>query len=613
MGGAGSMVLIFGVLVNVIQQVLMIDIIMTQFTGSSMPSLDSISRFRHSAAHDHKNMDANDAVALAARVCAQDASLIMANGQMQTLQGIISYHAPYSDLFGDQSVGFILTLVVLVVWLVTIVNEMLACITFAISLSTIPRASQTVLSRSDDDSSHSLESITLVRLLVAQVFNAIRLAIAVALGYAGSLWLCYTDNLQNLVLNAGALAYIPTISGLIFTAFAPYSVQMVMATLDPISMPTTKHWRGADIRSVITILLTTVAAIVFMIVYQGDLEDSMMKVQLEMCGKGPVDFVVSLNAGLATPLVVATNEFDPTPLTQEEIDEFWMTRTTSRVISGPMEVPKKFGSSMEYGAVITDSVSNFESLRVFEAHNIFFKICIDTADLPDYSFMLSTLRQMFDVPHARSCSDFKEHCGQSHALRFGCARTCECHLPLSGLYSTEGCPTVCKAEKDVRLRGLPCSDIDSSRPAKDMRALSAFFRNFNVSSNFSGDKGLGVVTDGCEELESDPVFAALCSDSTQRPESRTLQPFCPQSCGCRVLADADADDAGICPPRCDPDFHLPYDDCARGLCLNGTTLRHGSTQDARQCEFVESEVYIFNRETERCEDVRQQYATECCE
>jgi len=110
------------------------------------------------------------------------------------------------------------------------------------------------------------------------------------LSYYGALWLVYTVDLEDLILNAMALECILDIASLVFEAVATAPAKHLIDRFAPMDMPHWPHRRGLDIKSCFSITFIPVLLVTVYLVKLRPLIKDLNEVAENLCG-GRRDFV----------------------------------------------------------------------------------------------------------------------------------------------------------------------------------------------------------------------------------------------------------------------------------------------------------------------------------
>ena len=239
-----------------------------QLLGTGAPSLpfcefsvDRIRPFvafrewRTNSAHVLKNVHQISGVPLAVRVCMHDAGLHEANSQSADFKAIERYESMNS--------GLVLTTVVCLMWLLKLLIEIASSLRVTIAVAQLCGGSTEVIGG-------KIKSISMVRMLWFTFAQTTRLAIAVCLGYGGTLFLTHTVKLGDLILNCVALGFVTEVDDGVYAAFCPWQLKQLLAQVEGLLVPRRMRlsFSGLDIGAVIKLIavLTALGAVFPMLI-----------------------------------------------------------------------------------------------------------------------------------------------------------------------------------------------------------------------------------------------------------------------------------------------------------------------------------------------------------
>jgi hypothetical protein len=129
--------------------------------------------------------------------------------------------------------GWAMSLITSYMWALAVFQEFRQICNFCLSLSKVPRDKSCTILLEDN----TLKQISTKRFLVGLLVELTRLGIAVTLLVSGSLMLCYTTEIEDLLLNATALNFVLETDQWMFPMATPFSIKEVMRNMDPLPMP----------------------------------------------------------------------------------------------------------------------------------------------------------------------------------------------------------------------------------------------------------------------------------------------------------------------------------------------------------------------------------------
>eukprot|EP00747_Dinoflagellata_sp_TGD_P116026 gnl/TRDRNA2_/TRDRNA2_172274_c0_seq32.p1 gnl/TRDRNA2_/TRDRNA2_172274_c0~~gnl/TRDRNA2_/TRDRNA2_172274_c0_seq32.p1 ORF type:complete len:605 (+),score=85.47 gnl/TRDRNA2_/TRDRNA2_172274_c0_seq32:31-1815(+) len=203
--------------------------------------------WRETIAHSAPWHDPGMAASLVSRVCSDDGSLALSTMQTDTIHDIFLYEEPYIGM----PVGVLLCSCVLLVWFLTMASEFVSIWKHLYSYALLPkRWRETRFSLAGE--SISIKYLSYPRAAFIFCLLLLRAAIACNLLYSGSVWLCKTFSVPDLVLNGAALAFILDIDELLFDTLVPRGAENLVQQLDELPMGKPWQWKGLGGRSILT-------------------------------------------------------------------------------------------------------------------------------------------------------------------------------------------------------------------------------------------------------------------------------------------------------------------------------------------------------------------------
>lgn len=168
---------------------------------------------------------------LVSDICADSAQEgVVASEWASLLAGAEEYTAP----MGPVPLGLLVNMLVQFVWLFVVLKELRASASFFNSVSAVPRGrSQVTLSTGDG--SFTLRRISNRRVALVLVVISVRVGIALLLLVTGSLWLAFTEDIIDMLLNAAALAFIMDTDEHLFTTLAPTTLEVLVHKFTPLA------------------------------------------------------------------------------------------------------------------------------------------------------------------------------------------------------------------------------------------------------------------------------------------------------------------------------------------------------------------------------------------
>eukprot|EP00928_Gymnodinium_smaydae_P027512 TRINITY_DN21267_c0_g1_i4.p1 TRINITY_DN21267_c0_g1~~TRINITY_DN21267_c0_g1_i4.p1 ORF type:complete len:967 (-),score=106.38 TRINITY_DN21267_c0_g1_i4:155-3055(-) len=616
-GTGASLMTTVAFLTNVIMQMLFVAVVFAE--GSSFISasyeLESVAearKWRLTEAHSPDRMDKTNWVALGTRVCGNDGSLIFGNSQMGMLEEI-GFYTTSLNIAGVSfgvPMGQTLAFIVLIVWALTICQELVNIIDFFSSLISLPVGKTHVVFHDD---TFRVESIGRVRYAVMICITLLRFAVCGALGFAGLCWLSVTSSIENLVLNAAALAFVLDLDELVFNTVCAESVRAPMKTKKSVL------WGGLNPTPVLVFVSVFAVACVCLTTWIGEMTDMMRAVKYEMCLRGDLGFVVDVNQGLGYAVVGSTNGENASEPTDAELraskssmidtllaeSESLLLDVTKAFVNEPVCVTCQ--DKFERPAVYVVGPSAFAATKNRLPAEYGVPSCIDvynhstaSGKIENNAAILLGVQMATGMPGA-TCQDFLREgwCddrGLGPTVRFACSFTCGCGNPYSGLLEFTGCLPPCLDDvKAVLNAHESCRDMSVGELAVTP-GVHRYLKSFN---SFYGEKA-GETIDlapfeqhGCsifvfgtkghqEAFTEDSRWLAMtaCGLSPTGASSdavpfETIRAFCPVACKC--VEEPSHKCPAACPrresdkkPQNASDFMK--ETCARGACSRPGTF-----------------------------------------
>lgn len=531
--GVSAMIL-FGLVLTLATQFVMISAILTFGVEFQESTVDELARWRvtegHSLAFAHPVTKAS----LTSRVCAGDDSLSVGTSQEDLYESLSKFSF---KAFGLVPVGSCLALVVLFVWSLYIVVEINAIRELLITIRSIKRGVSHI--RMDGPDSCQLTLISIGRVTWVSFICLIRLGVAMCLFVLGTQWQIKTRDMENLVLNASALAFvIADVPALIYDVVVPMKAKVLLETLEPLKRAPRKRYAGFEVLMLLDMASVGIFVICcfYYLYYYQDLQTQAMDA---LC-HGEKDFLWAKD-NLNRVLTSAAPDADTMPA-----DLY------------PHEV--------EYLQSIVDYQN---PVGVFDPHQL---QTVSTREVADYTF--TNLDECIDVvalegmwilgePSSRriSCSEAADYCLTSSLVRYRCPVTCGCDDPWSGMPfmgSQFGCPRracIQSVKWKAYLEHGACENMQPAELARNRSWLQVFDNLKTVIQQELRDAAPLLQsdsrTDMIDLLEDIPSWARSDGCSTiNKPELEpfllfmlqrnfahiclTAAPFCPRSCRCHI-------------------------------------------------------------------------------
>eukprot|EP00435_Cladocopium_sp_Y103_P032323 s977_g8.t1 len=505
--------------------------------------IDIAKDWRRSVAHDHKHMDLAQ-TSLISRVCNNDGKLILSTDQASLLSQINAFLGLESNDFELPWLqpGILLCMLCILLWCLYLCQELRAVFFSLEAVSYLPRGKSTILQNG------RFLQMSYTRFYAYCLMRLSRLAIAVALLYAGVLWLAGTTSITDLILNAVALSAILQVDEMVFAALMPKKIQINIQDLEALRV------RYSNFRSQFESVVLLALICGFMLwpyfSHVGPLATDMLEVKRQYC-YGNQDFVVGANAQQQVTIGLKTKPFpvaDTGLLTQFAVEDFIWKPSGSE--SNYIMFRETSGSFQEWLAMPMSSYAAVDTNCEDWSDSFLSNKALRSWEEPYRAHWHSTSFSVF-MDQNSTCSDMKDKCDDydSGLLRFMCGKTCGCNSPYSNPWwrvTQHGCSGTCIGEAEEVASFTVCEDMDMTvSPWREVWVQ--FWTQYrdviesvgiDLSGNFKfvNDQIGNMTVLGCAGLQvilwgHDVVLnTKFCEGSPLY--YRGLAYFCPVSCGC---------------------------------------------------------------------------------
>eukprot|EP00927_Polykrikos_kofoidii_P005463 TRINITY_DN12164_c0_g2_i1.p1 TRINITY_DN12164_c0_g2~~TRINITY_DN12164_c0_g2_i1.p1 ORF type:complete len:710 (+),score=123.00 TRINITY_DN12164_c0_g2_i1:128-2257(+) len=571
---AGTALFIIALLLNVIVQFFFCWILL--WTDDFVPESPSVSRFeklaeqmyewRMTEGHSLDHLDLRD-VSLVSRVCANDPSLSIANGQESLLAEINSYLNIESDeqfqfhLTNSLPTGSMLAIVCIFYHCMILLGRVREVMTRLLALLMIPRTHNTVF-----DDIGGIDSISNARLACELVLIGLRIVIALLLLYVGIVWLASTSAITDLILNTAALSFVLDFDLVLFQAIVPSALQRSVVNAAPL-----KYRRARwNLEAVLPLCFSLAIVLFVTCTLLKENVNSMALVKKNLCD-GNTDFVAETNA-MGIVNARQTSSFGET---ETNVLKKYEVQAVAEVAKIPKPTRDEHFSLAWWHSsdVKTFDQKRKETMR--EALQEGYCVDFDNASFTpifrdSYGFYFNTAREIVDLTGSMSfaqefnCSEYRSFCDKGYygIIRFLCPLTCGCSLPTSGLLRSPpsdygGCASACEEAVAAEIKNAACVDLQVTStlveniPVK--RGWERYWQSYNDSMR--GDSYAAFVaakiSNGCNDTAVDPDVGHGFCDSEETflktRGMRSIMAFCPRTC-CRERGAATK--PADCPDSC---------------------------------------------------------------
>ncbi|CAK8994797.1 unnamed protein product [Durusdinium trenchii] len=470
-------------------------------------------------------------------VCSMSNSLLNGVVQAEIYETMFKYgirEAGNEDLrWPLLPVGAWLALIALLVWIFTVIKDMLCAFSFGIALTSLPsgdtthRSGQTLLS-----------GVSRLRMLLLFVLNILpRLCIALVLGIIGVHFLASTTSVSDLILNAVALEVVLCIDDLFFAVLVPRRVHETVKSLKPLPVTLRTPFLHAQQGLIFMLSLASLAAA--HVVYLQPVVDNMQMTADALCA-GVTNFTTFQDAAGLVFLLDG-----PAPPADDHSSYAYRAVLQA---TGLEEVHPEPLAARVQNAALRGLAMQLKSMT-FEERNEFWPLCRDMDSEVYEGFGLMHMRsataenlnRLFpDADLAgleRSCWSFRNYCFNGTLplqslwhLRALCPVTCGC-ASLEGSFVANlpsfGCPQVCKSVFQRSVANLTCADRDGEdsifkRYTRGLAQRKGFVGNVSRCSDFA----VPVVIDGS------PFNFCTQSSELRKMGFQSAELLCPETCAC---------------------------------------------------------------------------------
>eukprot|EP00413_Alexandrium_margalefii_P004615 CAMPEP_0204513428 /NCGR_PEP_ID=MMETSP0661-20131031/1501_1 /ASSEMBLY_ACC=CAM_ASM_000606 /TAXON_ID=109239 /ORGANISM="Alexandrium margalefi, Strain AMGDE01CS-322" /LENGTH=754 /DNA_ID=CAMNT_0051518601 /DNA_START=18 /DNA_END=2280 /DNA_ORIENTATION=+ len=413
-------------------------------------------RWRYIDGHDVGQVNALHG-SLASRVCGVDESLSVGARQMQTIQDINDYLDLDFEAFemtANLGTGPILLIICILILSSLVFGELRQVWSGVRAIWTLPKG-ETLLCLGH------IQSISWARLVIFYLNSAMRAAIAITILISGTIWLCATLSISELVLNAAALSVVMDLDEQLFLVTIPIKVQNCFKRMVRVQY---KHPHQSCEALICLILIFGVIAAAYFTTIQPNTE-AMLGVKRSICG-GNLNIKATMNpAGYA----VSTRQ---TPFSPDA-----RLGTAGEAVRELVHAPQLSVEKIVYSAFMV-APSDYErhlsySLQKLTAERPCQDAILVGRELLKWTPAVMLIRETTGVKRGLApaqypflCQEYTAFCNKQGIalLRLICPVTCGCHSWTSGLTSVsseQGCPTKCATRARDDYLGQACVDIDT--------------------------------------------------------------------------------------------------------------------------------------------------------
>jgi len=526
-----SAMICFSLVLTILLQLIMIASINT-FGSDFNPNtiVDEFKMWRISEGHNVFNAHPISKASLTSRVCSGDGTLSIGMAQRDMYDSM--------DSFATTTVGIprgpLLAIGVLFVWALYIVVEWASIRELMIAFLSVPRDKHTHI-EIDGSENCVMKTICPERLAWVLLVSFIRFGITSILGAMGTFWQIRTKSMENLVLNASALAFvILDIPSLMYSVLTPCKAKVLCESLDPLPRKPRQRFHGFEILMLFDIVCISCFVSVcgsLLFVDQGVMTDAFAA----LCD-GEKDFVYGKD-NFDRLLVGRTVPSSDAFMVNNSLEVGWIEGIVKKELGVGWYDPHAIQLTMNF------PVSSYPDLLNYE--------CADAVQI-NTLWVNGQDRQL-------TCPQAKGFCLSSPRIRLLCPQTCECDDPFSGMPFTApsyGCPRrQCQSTHVYRnaLNERNCSDMIASDLAANASWNLLWDNLHTAMTTMSGNPLVfdnirdTAKTEGCGVFQAQGFERLVMNQFKDRELVNLCDPlaaWCPISCKCNLYKDA------YCPTRC---------------------------------------------------------------
>jgi len=436
-----------------------------------------------------------------------------------------------------------------------------------------------------------VQHMTSQRKLWCVAILIVRAFLLVFLAVTGTLFLVFTLDLRELLLNCAALEIVLMLDELLFTALAPHNCRKVMALLSPLPRKARKYVMGGmEVHALVTCaFLLILAGIITPLFMQWVLVDTLTCSREAMCG-GRQGFLIALDPAGAVTASLANGRqgagaslangsqgagaevFTPPSarcmqLIDQDLAKSYRYRAVMELITQPSALAANVETSLSDVAAPIDwgylSLQNRVTIPLADRLRDLNPKCVDFTEgttIWPRNFLQDMVSDAVGVPsEGFTCSSAASQCGlDSEAgvrLRQWCPVSCGCSSPNSSLGlngAASGCPPTCTLQPSYKeaLQSARCKDHPKDSPA--FQAYVTGIRDMMRSYNGSWAEKFHEWSEelskrGCE-FHDLGGFGDLCNDNVFK--LKPMMHVCPVTCACRSAPRMPKGQPPLCPSSC---------------------------------------------------------------
>eukprot|EP00930_Biecheleria_cincta_P010607 TRINITY_DN11281_c0_g1_i1.p1 TRINITY_DN11281_c0_g1~~TRINITY_DN11281_c0_g1_i1.p1 ORF type:complete len:657 (+),score=87.22 TRINITY_DN11281_c0_g1_i1:23-1972(+) len=416
------------------------------------------------ASHFFQHYDKAADQSLVAKVCSGDKALMLSNSQQGLFDFLNTYLKQHAEGFESIFVGKLLCMGAESCWFFMVVKKVHHGIDFCRAMKALPRGRTALrVAVSPIGSSYELTQLSRARFCLNALLVAFTMCVYAMLAVTGTLFLAYTVNVQDLLLNAVALDIILNIDAIMFEVMAVHRAKYWVSEVKPVSLPSLPSWRGIDTKSCSTFvalpLLLAVVYSVLLVPMVNDLEEAVHII----CG-GDTNFVWSHDPRNFVLMAETSPWHDAA-----SVDGVRAQAIQEAIREGPRLEPSQADYAIWVSMVTLSHVGSASNpgLQIAESIDRDRERCEDATDRA----RLHYLQEIVNGSGVVDCRDALPWCRQGLLTEAICPVTCGCP------FSPSSCPKRCcrfgikdgHEESRDKSTSLPltlvCNNDDAALPA----------------------------------------------------------------------------------------------------------------------------------------------------
>eukprot|EP00930_Biecheleria_cincta_P048561 TRINITY_DN33848_c0_g1_i1.p1 TRINITY_DN33848_c0_g1~~TRINITY_DN33848_c0_g1_i1.p1 ORF type:complete len:911 (-),score=147.19 TRINITY_DN33848_c0_g1_i1:62-2794(-) len=306
--------LICGLILNFFIQGCFVMVVLANMANPDIPNIDQLRSWRATVGHDLQYADKLAKVPLISKLCSRSVSLQSSGMQMTLygdLQGFLAGNRPGMEVFS----GIVLANLSLLLWAFIIYQDVFSNYQFFQAITRQPTGQPELTATEQGQLKVGSMSITQKFLIVLFVCLP-RLIISCALCVVGAVFLAYTSNMEELLLNTVALEFILQIDETLYPVILPRRTRCIFASLAPMETSLTWMGRRGTVAVLCRYLLVAVSLVIMNVCVIVPFRQSLEDAATMLCG-GNRDFVVTQNLATGGLHYFNTSTYDVTGKGQE--------------------------------------------------------------------------------------------------------------------------------------------------------------------------------------------------------------------------------------------------------------------------------------------------------